>query len=147
MRARTMIHDLKIRSEIARKWGAVKKLCTDSRTYLLPGCGIITESTPDALYNLPFMLAYAVFDEVLSELITQGDFICADKNGRTMNRPTLGPKMEASKKVLPWKNFSKIDEGKEKRNSLAHEAKLLSKAECLASVDLIEIELKAWGVI
>jgi hypothetical protein len=61
--------------------------------------------------------------------------------------PTLGQKMAASKDKLQWTDYDLVAEGKCARNDLAHQAKLLSKADCFRFVDAIEGELKAWGVI
>ena len=80
-----------------------------------------------------------MLDEVLNKLNSQGTFAC--------NRWELGAKMEASKSGLQWTDYDLVAEGKEARNDLAHEAKLLAKADCFRFIDAIEDELKAWGVI
>ena len=103
---------------------------------------IINETPPSESYNLPFVLAYAVLDQVLAELINQGTFQCAGKEPLP-----LGTKMEASKNAVPWQDYDKIKNGKKDRNDLAHEAKLLNKDKCFEYIDAIETELKAWGVL
>jgi hypothetical protein len=101
---------------------------------------VINETPPSESYNLPFVLAYAVLDQVLAELINEGTFQCA-------GRAQLGGRMEASKNVLPWQNYKHITNGRNDRNDLAHEAKLLDKNKCFEYIDAIETELKAWGVL
>ncbi|MDO8336096.1 MAG: hypothetical protein Q7T74_04955 [Candidatus Saccharibacteria bacterium] len=59
----------------------------------------------------------------------------------------LGNKMVASRAFLPWQDYNTIDAGKNARNSLAHEAQLLSKTQCLMFIDGIDRELQAWGVL
>lgn len=134
-----MIRDQQKKSEIAQDWRAVRMLCRPGDTYMLPGYGVVAEDIPEALYNLPFVLAYAVLDRVLNELRCQGEFSCKDWR--------LGPKMAASQKALPWQDYSIVNKGREARNYLAHEAKLLSKADCLRYIDAIESEIQAWNVV
>ena len=103
---------------------------------------MINETPPEQLYNLPFVLAYAALDEVLGELVKQGTVPRQKKA-----RPLLGAKMEASRSVLPWRNYVLVESGKAARNDLAHNAKLLDKAACFKFIDAIEAELKYWGVL
>lgn len=137
-----MIHDHQTRSAIAQDWAATRKLCAGShRQAQIPGGSFINETPPESFYNLPFFLAYAILDQVLGELIGQGTVQCARK------RPLLGDKMAASINVLPWQNYKLVETGKNARNELAHEAKLLGKSNCFVYIDAIETELKAWGVL
>lgn len=106
---------------------------------LIPGAGLVSLSPPDRFYNLPFLLAYSVLDEVLTQFVAQHIFQC--------NSWMLGKKMEASRNEVPWKNFDLINSGKNDRNSLAHGAVLLDKINCTKYIDAIEAELKAWDII
>jgi len=120
----------------------VRKFCASShRQWLIPGDGVINETPPEDFYNLPFLLAYAVLDQVLDELMDQGVFQCVQK------RPFLGDKMVVSRNRLPWLDYDLVDLGRKARNDLAHEAKLLGKSQCFAFIDAIEAELKAWGIL
>jgi hypothetical protein len=128
------------RAEVARDWAAVTTLCAGShRQSQTEGGLFINESPPESFYNLPFVLAYAILDQVLANLIDQGAISCHTK------RPMLGEKMEASKSVIPWQNYALVDAGKTARNELAHKAKLLGKAACFEYIGAIEKELRAWG--
>jgi hypothetical protein len=136
-----MILDMAVKSDIARQWVALRSLCRGShRTSAVPG-GYINETPPDEFYNLPFVLAYAVLDQVLDELMDQGAL------QKPKGRPMLGAKMAASKADLQWTDYDLVAVGKVARNALAHDAKLLAKADCFRFVDAIEGELKAWGLI
>jgi hypothetical protein len=55
--------------------------------------------------------------------------------------------MAASANLLPWRDYALVDTGKTARNDLAHEAKLVDKANCFRFIDAIEAELKAWNVL
>lgn len=140
-----MIHDQNGLTEIGQEWAAVKKLCSGShRQLLVPGGSYINETPPESFYNLPFLLAYGVLDQVLSELIDQ-DTIQA--SGTKNKRLQLGEKMRASKGALLWQDYDLINAGKTARNELAHEAKLLNRDDCFKYISAVEIELKAWGII
>ena len=107
-----MIRDPQARSEIAREWAAIRKLCTGShRQSQLDGGLFINETPPENFYNLPFLLAYAVLDQVLAELIDQGTIHWQKR------RPLLGDKMAASANALPWQNYALVDIGKTARTS------------------------------
>jgi len=137
-----MIYDQHVRSDILQEWTAVRKLCAGShRQCMIPGGAFINETPPESFYNLPFLLAYAILDQVLTELIDQESIQCKQK------KPLLGDKMAASLNVLPWQNYTLIEDGKTARNELAHEARLLTKNDCFAYIDAIETELKAWDVL
>ena len=100
---------------------------------------MINETRPEDSYNLPLILAYAVLDQVLSELRDQGEFTCKAWQ--------LGKKMPASQNALPWQDYDLVKSGKNARNDLAHEAKLLGKTDCLRFIHAIGFELKAWGIV
>jgi hypothetical protein len=59
----------------------------------------------------------------------------------------LGKKMEASKPFLKWTDYNIVDEGRNKRNDLAHGSKLLSRKDCLRYIEAIGVELKVWGCV
>jgi hypothetical protein len=85
------------------------------------------------------VLADAVLDDVLSELIEQTTFKC--RNWK------LGAKMVASKTNLNWQDYDRIDQVRRIRNDVAHEAKLASKIDCLLYVNTIKAELLAWKIL
>jgi hypothetical protein len=138
-----MIADQTTRDNICEEWAAVRKLCAGShRQAIIGGAGgavFVNETPLESFYNLPLVLAFAVLDEVLDALIAQGIFSCRSW--------MLGAKMTASKGAVPWQNYALVEQGKTARNELAHQAKLLDKAQCLGFVDAIEVELRAWAVI
>jgi hypothetical protein len=138
---KTMIADAAVLADIRQQWAAVKTLCQHSHRQYAAGTMFINETPPADYYNLPFVLAFAVLDQVLKELKDQGLFSVSGQ------RPPLGTKMTASKPCLPWQDYDLVERGKDSRNELAHKAKLLTKAECLRHIAVIEKELMAWGVV
>jgi len=55
--------------------------------------------------------------------------------------------MWSSKNALPWVDIEKVDEGRERRNDVAHERKFLPRRECQKYIDAIEDELVPWKVL
>ena len=100
----------------------------------------INETPPSEFYNLPLILAFGVLDEVLGELANQGVFSC--RQGAL-----LGEKMTRSQSILPWVDYAAVERAKNLRNAVAHDGALLSKADCLGLIALVETELRAWQVL
>jgi hypothetical protein len=135
-----MITDPMILADVRQQWQVVLKLAKGERSYFTEGVQI-TETWPKEAFNLPFLLAYAVLDQVLSHLKDQGAFPCPPNEWRLFN------KLEASKHYLPWQNYGLIDLGRKARNDLAHEAKVLGKADCKTIIKAVEMELVAWAIL
>lgn len=138
-----MIQDPTVLADIRQQWDVVRKFCSGShRSYMVGGAmgGVfINETPPETFYNLPLLLAYAVLDQVLNQLIAEGLFTCKGSH--------LAPKMSASVGHLPWKDFATVDAGRDRRNELAHDATLFDRATCLKFLDAIEAELRGWGIV
>ena len=135
-----MIRDPQAKLEIAQDWSVVRKLCEGShRQYQSENGSFINESRAEDSYNLPLVLVYCVLDTCLDELVAQGVFSCTTWK--------LGPKMKASRGALPWKDYDLVDTGRDRRNDLAHRAKLQPKAECLRYIQAVENELTVWGIL
>jgi hypothetical protein len=135
-----VINDLQVRAEVTQQWAVVRRFCAGSHRQYLVGGVFVNETPPEEFYNLPLILAFAVLDQVLTELIGQGTI-------PQPKRPLLGARMHASSTVLRWINYALVDSGKTARNNLAHEARLIGKLECLAFIEAIEVELKSWSIL
>lgn len=135
-----MIEDLQFRSDVTVKWNAIRSLCHDSHRQYAAGGAIINETRPAEAFNLPFLLAYALLDELLDQY--------GSENGIAFRRRAhLGEKMASLQTVLTWSEYAQIDEGMHRRNDLAHRAELLPKAECLRFIKAIDRQLSSWGMV
>src|SRR5688500_7834687 len=85
-----MISAASVLTDIRQQWKAIAKLCDPVHRVWFIAEGCINETRPEDSYNLPFVLAFAVLDQVLGELRDQGVFACAPN-------ALLGKKMDASK--------------------------------------------------
>jgi hypothetical protein len=137
-----MIKDPSILASIREQWTVVTRFCSGShRQSQIPGGAFINETPPESFVNLPLLLAYAVLDQILDELIAQGS---VPKPGV---RPFLGAKMAASRSAITWQDYVCVECGKDRRNDIAHEGKLLDRETCLRFIRAIETELKAWHIL
>jgi len=138
-----MIKDASTLADIRAQWNAVRKLASRGATGAqIPGGSYINFPPKDPrFYNLPFLLAYATLEQVLEE------FACEGTIPPPKEKPTLHTRMHASQSHLPWQSFATVDDGKTRRNALAHDATLLSEEECLHYIYTIEDELVAWSII
>ena len=66
-----MISNSTVRAEIARSWDAIRRLTHWHRILLAPNGMTIIETPPEELSNLPLVLAYALLDQVLNELVAR----------------------------------------------------------------------------
>ena len=55
--------------------------------------------------------------------------------------------MKKSRHILPWQDYATVDEGREKRNGVAHRREILERASCWKYLDAIEAELVSWGIV
>lgn len=124
-------------NSIDDKWKIILSLLKTHTNAMVPGIGYVGLLIPKEHFNLPFILAYSLLDEVLSEMRNNNVFTCSSW--------MLGAKMNTSQTILPWVNYDVVNEGKDKRNDLAHQGVLLSQEECKKYISAIGIELKCWG--
>lgn len=137
-----VIADNSKKNEIQKSWNTVEELRKfDSFVPIMPDGSALSASSlmPEPYWNFPFFLAYAVLDDTLEILQSEGVF-----NSGSWK---LSLKMRASQSTLPWQDYQLVDAGREARNDLAHEAKFLSKKECFKYVRAVENELKAWNIL
>ena len=137
-----MIADPSVLASLCQQWTVVTRFCSGShRQYQIPGGPFINETPPESFFNLPLLLAYAVLDQVLDELIAQGSV------PKPRGRSLLGAKMVASRGVIAWQDYVCVELGKDERNKIAHEGKLLDRKTCIKFIQAIEVELKAWHIL
>lgn len=135
-----MIKDRKITDAIVRDLNVVFKFCEWSHRQWQGPTAYIIETRPEEAYNLPLVLAYCLLETTLKALVRQGTFKKPKERG-------LKALMDASRAVLTWKDFATVDSGREARNDLAHEGKLVPARECVKYVEAIADELHHWKIV
>ena len=139
-----MITDLTVLQEIRCAWNGVESLRGRIQIGLFATqMGVIGGVYPfgvaDAAHNLPFLHAYAVLNDVLHQLAREGNFSCKSF--------FLGALLQASERVLPWKDFAVIKFGADRRNDLAHRGVVLASSDCWKYIDAIKTELTSWSIL
>lgn len=138
-----MISDVAVRADIQAKWNVVRELTTKGPSgALIPGAGYINFEPRDPRFcNLPLLLAYAALEQVLEQLVFEG--IVPEPAGKR----SLYALMCAAQQRLPWSSYATIDEGRNRRNSLAHDAVFSQESECLRFIEAIDHQLRSWGIV
>jgi len=124
-----VIRDTNIQKEIQRDWAGVGSLLEQFQVSAFASqiggfSGIYPHKLLDAAQNLPFIIAFAVLNDVLEQLKNEGNF--KSKNNQ------LGTLLNESKNVLSWCDFALIDKGRNLRNDLAHRGQILKRKESTA---------------
>jgi hypothetical protein len=138
-----VIQDARALSEVRKNWAGVETLRSRLQTSAFTAVGVVGGRFPfalaDAAHNLPFVHAYAVLNDTLLQLATEGHFTCKSI--------FLGELLKKSKAALQWQDFVVVSAGAARRNDVAHRGKLLRRGDCWTYVDAVKIELSAWGVL
>jgi hypothetical protein len=102
--------------------------------------GIPAGTAPAQLFwRLLLIFAYSVFEDALLELRDQGTFASRKSNLKEL--------MDRSKAALAWLNFPLADEGRERRNDVAHRRMQFSPDQCQRYIRCVEAELKQWAIL
>jgi hypothetical protein len=102
--------------------------------------GLPAGTAPAELFwGLLLIFAYSVLEDALLELRDQGTFASKKSNLKEL--------MDRSKSALPWVDFCLADEGREKRNGVAHRRLRCDAATCKKYIDHVEVELKNWTIL
>jgi hypothetical protein len=90
-------------------------------------------------YNLPLLLAFDVFRQVLLQAKEDRQFMDSGQG--------LADLLERTRTSLPWLNWQRLQEGAERQSALVHEGRLFGDKQCLQDIMDIEAQLLAWGII
>ena len=90
-------------------------------------------------HSLVLVHAYSVLQETLEQYEREGLI--------SPQRPGLKNLMTASQTELDWIDYGKVDDGREARNGVAHDGKILPRLDSWSYIEAIEKELLGWGVV
>jgi len=137
-----MISDPIALQELQQSWDGVRGLLGKVRSTLnatLFEGSYYVIGIADVAYNLPFLHACSVLNEVLLQLRDEGHFKCG--------RITLGDLIHASQHLLPWNDFAFIKAIVDKRNDVAHRSIIVPRDDSVKYIEAIERELLSWKII
>jgi len=128
-------------AKLQSEWNGVVKMRERMKTMAVVAFGsgaINAVALQGVLYNLPLLLAFDVLKQAL---------VCAKNEGKFCCKGTgLGALMKASRDSLDWISWTKVHDGVGRRDMVAHDGELFSADQCLSDIELVENQLKAWGV-
>ncbi len=136
-----MINDQNALTEIRDDWKSVRLKQNRIKVNTFSAIGKISLKFADLCYTLVLIYAFSVLHDVLRQMHQEGRFPCVGKNLQ------LGSLMQVSKDALPWVNFKQVDEGRERRNDVAHDDLVLPRKKTWEYIDAIEKELTNWHII
>jgi hypothetical protein len=139
-----MIKDTAVKASIDQQWNVIAFMLDHNKSRFIGVNTIATEQAPDTFYNLPLVLTYCTLECALAQLMDEGT-IKSQKKTKFQNIK-LKARMEAAKRAIDWKAYALVDEGRDARNKLAHEGKMLDKYTCMKYIHAIGDELKHWGI-
>ena len=89
--------------------------------------------------SLLLVSSVSVLEDTLRQLHHEGAFVCAHRGLKDL--------MTASRRILPWRDYTKIDAIRERRNAIAHRGQMLVPHEGAPYLEAIARELMTWHVL
>lgn len=127
------------KQKAARDWASVRRYHGWITANSMGSGGFVSAKFLDFCHSLVLVHAYSVLQYVLEEHKREGVFAASGRELKTL--------MKQSSTVLPWTNFPKVDDGRERRNGVAHRGQFLPRSDSWSYMKAIEAELVNWGVI
>jgi hypothetical protein len=137
-----MIQDPVILKEITDDWYGVRRLQAMITTNLNFGFArgaVWTDDFANICHSLLLPFAFSVLERTLQQIRDEGLFPCRSNQ--------FGSLMKASRPALQWTDFVLVDEARERRNELAHEQRVVPRADVWRYLDAIERELILWRIL
>ena len=126
-------------AKLARDWEGVTRMRERLQKHAAgPASGPAAASTPDALCNLPLLLAFDVLRGALRAIKKEGRF-SSEGNG-------LGSLMKAAEDAIPWVDYKALRKGAKRRSAVARDGELFPATVCLRDIENVSAQLRAWGI-
>ena len=137
-----MVQDVRMTVELLLAWESVR----EDRNIVVGNLNAATMAGRppsgefhDLVFNLLLARGYSVLQDTLEELRLEGRFVSKSRR--------LGDLMHASLQSVPWRRFTDVDRGRDRRNHAIHDHVRLPHAECRDYLALVQQELAGWRVI
>jgi len=144
-----MIQDMPTLERLRKEWEGVRSnhrkirsaISVTGASAAIGAVSLLTrpQGLADLCQSLVVVLAYGVLERTLEAIRDESHF--------SSNARFLGGIMEDSQQTINWINFALVNEGKNKRNDIAHRSEILPRAKSEEYIDAIEAELRGWGVL
>jgi hypothetical protein len=127
-------------SKVRIEWQGADKMRTRMVRHVLGGfMGLRQLGLPDAIYNLPLLLAVEVLKKTLQRAKAQYGF--------ESDSWSFADLMAGSRAVLTYENYSALWAAMQRRNAIAHNGELFPAQVCLEDIANIEKQLYAWQLV
>jgi len=137
-----MIRDPKILQDVQAEWHtaiSTWKMVQSNIVFSFAMGGFTSNQFRSVAYSMTLLFAFSAFEHVLQQLRDEGVFKCKSS--------FLGPLMLASQQVLPWTNYSLVDEARVRRNKVAHEQQWVPIPDVKRYIEGMETELRSWKIV
>jgi hypothetical protein len=135
-----LITDVSALSTIRTEWSAVVAVREHMRKLMAGPVGSISDGAlHSVVYNLPLLLAFNVLERALRALKRQRQVPGSSEQ--------LGDLMDMFQGDPSWLEWSVLRDGERRRHAIACTGELFSGVECLADIDAVEEQLRAWGIL
>jgi hypothetical protein len=136
----TLITDVSALAALRSEWSAVIKVRERMNKLLSGPVGSIADGAlHGVVYNLPHLLAFNVLERALRVLKKQRQLPGQSEQ--------LGDLLDIFQGDPSWLEWSVLRDGERRRNAIAHAGELFSGVECLADIEAVEEQLRAWGIL
>jgi hypothetical protein len=136
-----MISNNVARSEIENEWKTVRlaqAMVETNTSWALSGGRPLTEDMKDLSHSLILLFAFSVLESTLKQM--RAEEVFHSKSDK------LNSMMSSSRSVISWVDFATINQAREKRNEIAHDAKFVTREKVERYIDSIESELLSWRI-
>ena len=135
-----LITDVTALAAIRSEWSAVLIVRERMRKLMAGPVGSIPDGAlHSVVYNLPMFLAFNVLEKALRVLKKQRQI--------PGHSDQLGDLMDIFQGDPSWLERSVLRDGERRRNAIAHAGELFSGVECLADIEAVEEQLRAWEIL
>src|ERR1700684_4735754 len=125
---------------IRSEWSAAVTVRDRMRNLMAGPVGSIADGAlHSVVYNLPLLLAFNVLEKVLRGLKRQRQIPGSSEQ--------LGDLLDMFQGDPSWLEWSVLRDGERRRHAIACTGELFSGVECLADIDAVEEQLRAWGIL
>jgi hypothetical protein len=135
-----LITDTSVVAAIRAEWSAVVRVRERMRRLMAGPVGSIADGElHSVVYNLPQLLAINVLERALRALKRQRQI--------SGGSDQLAGLMDLFQGDPSWLEWSVLRDGERRRHAITHTGELFTGVECLADIDAVEEQLRAWAIL
>jgi hypothetical protein len=135
-----LISDAAALAALRSEWSAAVKVRERMNKLLGGPVGSVADGAlHGVVYNLPLLLAFNVLERALRALKKQRQIPGQGEQ--------LGDLLDLFQGDPSWLEWSVLRDGERRRQAIEHAGELFPSVECLADIEAVEEQLRAWGIL